>query len=93
MFCLRTRQALGVFLEDDVPEDLRTPAAELDDWARQMPDSMVMWEVLRRYRTAAGEAFAVGQQLKDSEKALTHEIVAIDALVGGEIPQIPAMAR
>jgi ubiquitin-protein ligase len=92
MFCLRTRQALGVFLEEDVPEDLRAPAAELDEWARQMPDSMVLWEVLRRYRTAAGEAFAVGGQLKDSEKALTHEIIAIDALVGGEIPNVPAKA-
>ncbi|HEV8291879.1 MAG TPA: hypothetical protein VGP94_08130, partial [Tepidisphaeraceae bacterium] len=84
MFCLRTRQALGVFLEDDVSEELRAPAAELDDWARQMPDSIVLWEILRRYRSAAAEAFGVGGQLKDSEKALTHEIVAIDALVGGE---------
>jgi ubiquitin-protein ligase len=92
MFCLRTRQALGVFLEDDVPEDLRAPAAELDEWARQMPDSMVLWEVLRRYRSAAGEAFAVAGQLKDSEKALTHEIVAIDALVSAEIPHVPAKA-
>jgi ubiquitin-protein ligase len=86
MFCLRTRQALGVFIEDDVPEELRAPAAELDDWARELPNSMALWEVLRRYRTAAAGAFAVVQQLKDSEKALAHEIAAIDALVSGEIP-------
>jgi len=92
MFCLRTRQALGVFIEDDVPEELRTPAAELDEWAREMPNSMALWEVLRRYRTAAAGAFNVAQQLKDSEKALTHEIVAIDGLVGEEIPQAPAKA-
>src|SRR6266850_5765510 len=92
MFCLRTRQALGVFIEDDVPEELRAPASELDDWAREMPGSMVLWEVLRRYRTAAAGAFNVAQQLKDSEKALAHEIAAIDALVGGEIPQVPAKA-
>ncbi|HEV8378513.1 MAG TPA: hypothetical protein VGP99_06650, partial [Tepidisphaeraceae bacterium] len=92
MFCLRTRQALGVFLEDDVPEELRAPAAELDDWARQMPDSIALWEILRRYRGAAAEAFAVAGQLKDSEKALTHEMVAIDGLMGGEIPQAPAKA-
>jgi len=92
MFCLRTRQALGVFIEDDVPQDLRAPAAELDEWARQIPDSLGLWELLRRYRAAAGEAFAVAGQLRDSEKALTHEIVAIDALVGGEIPHVPAKA-
>src|SRR5256714_4407657 len=92
MFCLRTRQALGVFIEDDVPEELRSPAAELDDWARERPNSMTLWEVLRRYRTAAAGAFTVVQQLRDSEKALTHEIVAIDALVSGEIPQVPAKA-
>ncbi len=89
MFCSRTRQALGVFIEDDVPEELRGPASELDEWAREMPGSMGLWEVLRRYRTAAAGAFNVGQQLKDSERALAHEIGAIDALVGEQISQAP----
>lgn len=85
--CVRMRQAVSPFLENDVPDELRAAAAELDDWARQMPITFPTWEVVRRYRLAVESALALTQQLREFERAILYEMEAVDALVQSPPPE------
>lgn len=79
--CARARSALAIFHADDVPEDLRNQARELDEWARDLPCATLAWEALRRHRGAAAAAFEFAQQMRDSEKSLQIALAAIDRLI------------
>ena len=79
--CNRARGALALFLADDIPQDLRAQAHDLDEWARGIPAAGPAWELFRRYRGAASRALEVAQQMRESKKLLSAELGAIDALV------------
>lgn len=85
-FAERTRQALNLFLEDDIPQELRLPVAELDDFARELPKSVHTWDGLRRHRAVAAAAHDAAQALREAERSLHHEMQAIDGLVKVESP-------
>lgn len=77
----RTRQVLSLFTEDDVPEEIRAPASELDEWARFLPGSIALWEKIREYRAASGAAMTLSQQLRDVERSILHELSGVDSMV------------
>jgi hypothetical protein len=79
----RTRQALGLFVEEDVPEEIRAPAAELDEFARFLPETVPAWEGVRGHRALAASALKLSQQMGEIEQSLTRELNVIDGLVIG----------
>ncbi len=80
-FAEKTRQSLSLFIEDDIPDDLKATVGELDDFAGELPASIPMWENLRRYRDNASAATQTARTLKDCAKSLEIEIHSIDGLV------------
>ncbi len=42
-FVERTRQGLSLFLDEDIPQEMRSPASELDDFARELRSSEPIW--------------------------------------------------
>ena len=53
-FSHRTRMAVNLFLENDVPDDLRAAATEVDEWAREIAQDVPGYDYLRGRRAAAG---------------------------------------
>ena len=91
-FADHTRAALGVFLEGDVPDELRQAASEFDDWTRELPASVPSWEYLRRQRmavTAVHHAIAV---LRDTRPLLLNEMEAIEKLLPAPLSSNPREA-
>jgi hypothetical protein len=83
----RTRLALGLFLEDDVPDDLRGPASQLDDAARELSESADAWGVLRRQHAVAKAAQDVAQQLGQTRQVIAAELRQIEGLAREAEPQ------
>ena len=79
-FCQTMRLALNLFLEENIPEELRHPASEMDDYARELNDSAAAWEALRPHRAAAEAALSIAQQMKDTHDSLTHALQSVEAL-------------
>jgi len=79
-FVQRTRQALSLFLEGNVPDALRLFASELDDFARELLVSAPTWEAIRRHRALADRAMLIARQLQDIEQSVEHEAQSITAL-------------
>ncbi|MGA2500295.1 MAG: hypothetical protein ABSH20_21345, partial [Tepidisphaeraceae bacterium] len=91
-FAEKTRQSLSLFIEDDVPEELRITVGELDDFAGELPASVPLWEGLRRYRDNAAVATQTARKLRDAEKSIDFENRAIDALITQAPPSDPREA-
>lgn len=70
----RTSLALTVFVDPDVPEQLRARAAELATWAQSMTPSRAIWDDLRSLcahaRTATAGASVVREMLDKVNQAL-----------------------
>src|SRR5438105_4975851 len=80
-FARRTRLALDLFLESDVPQELREEAAELEEWARDLPASMPGWDSLRRRGAAILEMRDAGKALGDARGPLVSQVEALSSLV------------
>ncbi|MDB5329475.1 MAG: hypothetical protein JWP03_626 [Phycisphaerales bacterium] len=80
-FSRKTRAALSLFLDGDVPESLREQASEFDDWCQELPDSVPAWEYLRQQRAAARSAEETVAGLRDAAKPLLAQLAKLDALV------------
>ncbi|MFI5379722.1 MAG: hypothetical protein ACHRHE_10525 [Tepidisphaerales bacterium] len=91
-FAEKTRQSLSLFIEGDIPEELRITVGDLDDFAGELPASVPCWEGLRRYRDNAAIATQTARKLRDSEKSIDFESKAIDGLVAQAPPSDPHAA-
>jgi len=80
-FTERARLTTNLFTDDDVPDYLRTPATELDEWAAELPSTTMALEGLRQRHIAAAATLAAAAKLADSRRALLKEIGALADLV------------
>ncbi len=80
-FAEHTRSALGVFLEGDVPDELRQSASEFDDWTRELPASVPSWEYLRGQRAAVKAVHWAVAVVGDTRPLLLREMEAIERLL------------
>ncbi|HET6246713.1 MAG TPA: hypothetical protein VFE47_03365 [Tepidisphaeraceae bacterium] len=91
-FARQTRSAISLFLDGDVPENLRQQASEFDDWCRELPESVPVWEYLRaqRDRAAAAERAAAG--LKAAAGAFAAGLDELEKMVPNAAGSTPAAA-
>ncbi|HZL37141.1 MAG TPA: hypothetical protein VFC78_17610 [Tepidisphaeraceae bacterium] len=82
-FARDTRAALNLFLDNDIPEKLREQASEFDNWCRELPASVPLWDYLRRQRTAALSSETAVLALRDVANALEKQFQDLAALVNG----------
>ncbi len=83
-FCDQTRLGLTLFLDADVPDNLRSPAAELDDFARQLPAARrTFLDIASQLRSAAGAA-ADARQLGATRERVALAVRDIDRI--GQLP-------
>src|SRR5688572_27967805 len=80
----RTRADLNLFLELDVPDALRSAAAELDDTARELPVAVPCYEFLRTKRAAVRAAHDAARAVADARAPLERELGRLDALASPE---------
>jgi hypothetical protein len=80
-FAERTRLATNLFLDDDVPESLREPATQLDQWAEALPASTMVFEGLRQRHVACGSALSAAGRLADARRTLNKAMSAFEGLV------------
>jgi ubiquitin-protein ligase len=100
-FSQRTRLALNLFMEEDIPEGLRTTAAELNAWAEALPESAPTFEGLRQRHLAAAAALQAAGKLAESRRVLIKELAEFEGLVqikpsvdpGEAIDQLPELPR
>lgn len=85
--CGRTRSALKLFLDEDVPRALRADAASLDHWARGLPEVIPVYQFLRERLSILPLARSACQALAELPQALSNELAALDALVPAGRPQ------
>lgn len=76
-----TRAALSLFLDSDIPEHLREQASEFDDWCRELPASVPMWDYLRVQRSAAMQTDAALVALRDAVAAMEGGLAELEGLV------------
>lgn len=91
-FANHTRAALSVFLEGDIPDELRQAAGEFDDWTRELPASVPSWEYLRRQRTAVNAAHHAIAVLHDTRPLLISEMEAIERILPAPLSGNPREA-
>ncbi len=93
-FSKRTRMTLGLFLEDDVPDSLRAPASELDDFALELGMSPVRFAEIRAQRHAGKAAAQGAHALYESREMLANATRALDKLVKlEEIPEAQQLLK
>ena len=80
-FCKRTRLTLGLFLEDDVPDSLRAPASEIDDFALELSMSPARFAEIRAQRHAGKKAAQGAHTLFEAREMLANAARAMDKLV------------
>jgi hypothetical protein len=73
-FSLRTRLALDLFLERDIPDALRTSAGELHDAARELVSSLPLYDYLRGRRVRLEALRASARAALDAKSALLNEV-------------------
>jgi ubiquitin-protein ligase len=80
-FAERVRLTTNLFLDDDVPELLRTLATELDQWAEALPSVTMVFEALRQRHIACAAALTAGGKLAESRRVLLKELASLSELV------------
>lgn len=78
-FANKTRLALNLFLENDVPDDLRHAASEIDDSARELPNALGSYAYCRKRRALTAACKQTGRSLLDMLKPVT---ATLDKLAG-----------
>jgi hypothetical protein len=91
-FAKKTRAAVNLFLDGDVPDHLRQQASECDDWCRELPDSVPLWEHLRHQRTRAAAAEHAAGALRKSAATFAIALRELESLVRTAQPGTPAAA-
>ncbi|MDB5322739.1 MAG: hypothetical protein JWN40_4370 [Phycisphaerales bacterium] len=101
-FCDQVRLTTNLFLDDDVPESLRTTATELDQWAEALPAVTMVFEGLRQRHIACAAALMAAGKLAESRRNLIKELSSFAELVApapladpyqalGQLPPLPKM--
>ncbi len=80
-FAQQIRLATNLFLDDDVPESLRAPATELDQWAETLPRATMLFEGLRQRHIASIAALAAAGKVAESRRVLIKELASFDEMV------------
>ena len=80
-FAERVRLTTNLFLDDDVPESLRTLATELDQWAEALPSVTMVFEGLRQRHIACAAALTAAGKLAESRRVLLKELGGFSELV------------
>lgn len=91
-FSRKTRAAVSLFLDGEVPDTLREQASECDDWCRELPDSVPLWDYLRNQRTRAAAAEHAADALRKSAAAFAIALRELESLVRSAAPGSPASA-
>ncbi len=80
-FAERIRLATGLLLDDDVPDSLRTPAKDLDEWAESLPSTVMTFEGLRQRHIASIAALQAAGKLAEVRRALLKELSTYEQMV------------
>lgn len=91
-FSRKTRAAVSLFLDGEVPDTLREQANECDDWCRELPDSIPLWDYLRHQRTRAGATEQAADALRKSAAAFAIGLRELESLVRSAAPGSAASA-
>jgi ubiquitin-protein ligase len=75
------RIVTNLFLDVDIPDSLRAPATELDQWAEALPAATMLFEGLRQRQIAASAALAAAGKVAESRRLLIKELASFDDLV------------
>ena len=85
-FCRRTRSALNLFLDDDVPQALRSDAARLEEWARGLPTSLSVFQFLRDQRQVLQSAGVACDALAELPELLLQQLAQLEAMAPAGTP-------
>ncbi|HYE19519.1 MAG TPA: hypothetical protein VEA69_13795 [Tepidisphaeraceae bacterium] len=88
-FAERIRLATGLLLDDDIPDSLRTPAKDLDEWAEALPTTVSTFEGLRQRHIAAVAALHAAGRLAEGRRALLKELSSFEHLCA-DTPEVDA---
>lgn len=80
-FAQQIRLATNLFLDDDVPDSLRGPATQLDQWAETLPRATMLFEGLRQRHIAASAALAAAGKVAESRRVLIKQMGSFDEMV------------
>ena len=98
-FGQQTRTVMRMFLEQDIPAQLRAWAYEFDQFALDLPSSVPSWEHVRRLKSWSKSMLADSAELAPAVAQLDPEIEKLAGMVNGEftsaddaVGHIPAAA-
>lgn len=80
-FAEHIRLATNLFLDDEIPDSMRMPATELDQWAETLPATTMVFEALRQRHIASTAALAAAAKIADSRRLLLREFASLEELV------------
>ncbi len=80
-FCRRARGALGVLIEPDVPEPLRSPAAEMSRQVADLTRLTPSWEQARRMRMVVEQFGSEIAAFLETARKIEEEVNALAAMV------------
>jgi ubiquitin-protein ligase len=101
-FAERVRLTTNLFLDDDVPDSLRSLATQLDQWAEALPSVTMVFDGLRQRHIASAAALTAAGKLAESRRILLKELGQFADLVRttpmndpyqalGQLPPLPRM--
>jgi ubiquitin-protein ligase len=79
-FCGLTRSALNLFLDDDVPQALRSDAARLEEWARGLPTSLSVFQFLRDQQEVLRSARGACDVLTELPDSMLKQFADLEAI-------------
>ncbi len=91
-FALRTRWAVNLFLDPDIPDELRITASSLNDCANQLPATSGAHGWVRGQKARAESLRQAARQANDSRGPLTTELERLAAVVNAPDPDEPVLA-
>lgn len=91
-FGRRTRTAINLFLENDVPDTLRAAATAVDECARELPQDVPSYDYLRGRRAAIAALRASAKAMTDARGGLAREVEKLSKVVDAGEPSEPLVA-
>lgn len=91
-YAAKTRMALNLFMEKDVPEQLQSLANDLDEAARELLTMAPLYDFVRERRRRVAELRQAVKQLAASKQPLGAELDKFTGLVDAPDPQEPMVA-
>jgi hypothetical protein len=83
-FAHQTRNVMRMFLDPDIPADLRERASEFDQFALDLPASVPTWEHVRRLKSWSKSMLDESAELAPAVGKLASEIEVVSGLVTGD---------